>query len=296
MNIKNWSLLIFLSAISGLSFIFSRIAIQGFSPLHIASARAILGGIFVILYARFLSERIEWKTDAKLFLGMGLLNFGIPFLLYSYSATVLPAAHSAVLNATAPLFGAWLSYTLLNEQFTSKKAIGLLLGIIGVAAIFWQRLLFEYDYKAFIGVLACLVGAFCYALAGVYLKRRKKAVSPFGLAGGAQLVAGLFLLPGAAAQLPPNSLTLNVILALLALGLINSAIAYLIYFKLVAEIGATKTLTMTFIAPVFATGWGVLLLSEKVTAEFIIGAPLVLLAAYLVTQGTGPLKTSIERP
>lgn len=290
MNIKNWSLLLFLSAISGLSFTFSRIAIQGFSPAYIASARAIIGGIFVIVYGILISEQIHWKKDTKLFFGIGLLNFGIPFILYSFSATVLPAAHSAVLNATAPLFGAGLSYIILKEQMTIKKIMGLSIGILGVGIVFWQSLFLESDFTFFLGVFACLIGAFCYALAGVYLKHKKNTVSPVGLAGGAQLIAGLLLLPSAATQMPTATLTTNMISALLALGIINSAIAYLIYFKLISKIGATKTLTMTFIAPVFASGWGILLLNERITTQFLIGAPLVLLAAYLVTQGRDSIK------
>lgn len=272
--------LLALGAISGISFIFSRIAVEQFSPLLIATVRTILGGGIVLIYGRIVGESVLWHGNIRLLLIVGILNFSAPFILYSYSATVIPAAYSAILNALAPIISFILATLILNEQYEVKKIFGLGIGIVGVAALCLDDL---SNKGSVLGVVACLAGAGCYAAGGVFAKARAVKLNVISIAGAAQLLSGLLLLPVAGAHMPTTALRLMPTLSLLALVVINSAIAYVMYFRILVNYGPTKALTITFLAPAFAGFWGYIILNEGLNSNFWIGAISIAISVSLIT-------------
>ena len=216
-----------------------------------------------------------------------MVNSGIPFLLYSFAALYLPGSLEAILNSTAPLFGAIFSAIWLAERLTLRKAAGLVLGIAGVVLVSSMDS-FERTPMGFLAVAACLLAPACYALSGIYVKRRASAVKPMAIAGGSQLAAGLVLLPLVFVFPPRQPVTLEVGALTAAFALFCSAVAYLIYYRLISDIGPTRALTVTFLIPVFAMAWGALFLGETITVARIAGAAVILAGTALIAIPGSP--------
>lgn len=245
-------LLLVLSGIWGSSFIFIRYLAPIIAPVATADARMLLAGVALVLLFLLTRFRPEWKKNARHFLVIGLLNSAIPFVLYSVAALVLPAAMEAIFNSMSPMFGAIFVALWMNEKLTPRKIAGLLLGVGGVVTMSSLGGL-KLDTGTVLAVAACILAPLCYGLAGVYIRTRASGVRPMAIAGGSQLLGGLALLPFVA-LFPPaaSAIDTRVALIVVAFALLCSAVAYLIYYRLIADIGPTKALTVTFLIPAFA--------------------------------------------
>jgi drug/metabolite transporter (DMT)-like permease len=289
-------LLLLLSGIWGSSFIFMRYLAPIIGPVATADARMLLAGVALVLF--FLATRFkpEWRKNAKHFLFIGLLNSAIPFVLYSVAALVLPAAMEAIFNSMSPMFGAVFAALWMNEKLTARKIAGLALGVGGVVTMSSLGGL-RFDVQTILAVAACVLAPMCYGLAGVYIRTRASGARPMAIAGGSQLFGGLALLPFVAV-FPPAASSIDVRIAIIVLvfALVCSGVAYLIYYKLIADIGPTKALTVTFLIPVFAMLWGLVLLREAVTLSMIVGAAIILVGTYLVAARGGSQPSARRKP
>jgi len=258
-------------------------------PLLTADMRMLIAGLFLAILFAATGFRLDWKRNWKRFATIGLVNSGLPFLLFCFAALYVPASVESVLNALSPLFGAVFSAIWLGERLTVQKIAGLIIGAAGVASITsFGSLPVSPLLPA--AILACVLATACYGLGGVYIKKRGADLAPKAMAGGSQLAAGLIVLPLAAA-FPPAAIPPPLpLLALVVFALLCSAVAYLIYYKLIAELGPTKALTVTFLIPVFGMLWGWLLLGEKISLAMVGGGVLVLAGTGLVALKRG------ERP
>jgi drug/metabolite transporter (DMT)-like permease len=276
-------LLLVLSAIWGSSFICIRYLAPIIGPMATADVRMLLAGVALVLFFLLTRFKPEWRKNAKHFLVIGVLNSAIPFVLYSVAALVLPAAVEAIFNSMSPMFGAIFAALWMNEKLTARKIAGLLLGVAGVVIMSSLGGL-SVDVRTALAVAACVLAPMCYGLAGVYIRTRASQVKPMAVAGGSQLLGGLALLPFVAVFPPAASvIDARVALIVVSFALLCSAVAYIIYYKLIADIGPTKALTVTFLIPVFAMLWGLLFLNETVTWSMILGAAIILLGTFLVT-------------
>jgi drug/metabolite transporter (DMT)-like permease len=167
-----------------------------------------------------------------------------------------------------------------------RKAGGIALGFAGVVVVsgLWKGGSARASIPA---LLACVAATACYGLAGVYLKRRAKDIEPKAIAAASQLLAGLLIAPAVLAA-PPREVPSGATIAIaVVFALLCSALAYLIYYRLIASVGPTKTLTVTFLMPVFGLAWGALFLGESVTVAMLVGAAVILGGTYLVTAREG---------
>ncbi len=279
MNSKDLSYLFILASIWGGSFIFMHVAAPVFGPVATADLRILIAGIVLCSYFSFQKINLEWRDNWKEYLGIGIVNSAIPFALYSYAAMHIPTGYSVILNSTSPLFGGILSHFILQDKFSAKKFLGVMLGTTGVT--FVSKVGASNTNPAFKwSIIACLGASFCYAITGVYLKSKKKKMNPLGIAGGSQLLAGLFFLPLIYFFPITGIVTTKVALNLLALSFLCSAVAYVLYFKLINSVGATKALTVTFLMPLFGMLWGLLFLGEVISWDMILGAFLILIGTY----------------
>ncbi|RJF97549.1 DMT family transporter [Noviherbaspirillum saxi] len=281
-----------LAAIWGASFLFLRIVAPVLGAVWTAEVRVALAGIAMLLFIAATGRRMHFRANWKPFIVLGTLNSALPFALFSYAALTLPAGYSAILNATSPLWGALVGAAVLGERLTARKLSGLIIGVAGVA--FLVRLgpvAFTTDVA--MAALACIAAALCYGLAGAYSKKASAAIAPPLMATGSQLGAALVLLPFL--PLSPIRAELTPFIALIAalLALLCSAVAYFIYFRLIADLGPTKALTVTFLIPLFALGWGALFLQEAISVNTLIGCALVVLATWLVVFQPAPLVISV---
>jgi len=278
--------LLMLAAIWGGSFIFMRFLSPILGPVTTTGARVLIGGLFLWALFALTGFRLGWRRNWKRFLVLGVLNSGIPFFLYSFAALHIPASLSVILNSLAPMFGAVFSALWLAERLTFRKLAGLGLGVLGVALVTSLDRLTRSPL-ALAGIAACVLAALCYGLAGVYIRKRALDVKPRALAGGSQLVAGALFIPLALAFPPRGEITARVGLTAVAFAVLASGVAYLLYYRLVADVGATRTLTVTLLMPAFGMLWGALFLGERITWVRVLGALVILAGTALVAIPPG---------
>lgn len=274
-------ILILLGAIWGGSFIFMRIISPVLGPLVTTELRVLIGGLALVGYFRIIKFDMQFRQYWKQYLFIGAINSATPFFMYSFAALYIPASYSAILNSSAPLWSAILSVFWLGEKLTLPRSLGLLIGAGGVFLVANVPPP-EVDSGFLLAVFACLLATLCYGFAAVWIKRFGKMLKPMGIAGATQIMAALVLLPAVPAYPIRGEVTPNIVLNLLGLAIICSAVAYLFYFKLIADIGPTKALTVTFLMPLFGIIWGMLFLGEELTAPMLAGMALILLGTGLV--------------
>lgn len=288
--------LLLLAAIWGASFLFMRIAAPVLGSMPTAFFRASLG--MLGLLALLMLIRLPWDFRGKLkaCLLLGVINAGLPSAMYSLAALVLPAGYSAIFNATTPMMGVLIGMLFFAEALTLSKAAGVALGLFGVALLTRTGPV-EFDLQLLLGAGACLVATTCYGFAG-FLTRRwigQQGGLDNRLTAFASLCgASLFLLPffiGSLVVQPPLSWGgLDVWLSLAGLGFVCTAFAYVLYFRLLADIGPIKASTTTFLIPPFGVLWGALLLGEPLSWAYLYGSALIALALWLVVRPSASCK------
>jgi len=279
MNAADAARLVTLAAIWGASFLFMRIAAPAIGPVATADVRMLIAGGALAAYYVATGFDAQWRRWWRYYLFIGALNSAAPFLLYGYAALDLSVGLMAVLNATSPMWGALLSALVLRERLSPGRIAGLMLGVVGVALVSGAE-----ASTRWLAILAGLAAAFCYGLTGVVLRRWGRQTTARGMAVGTQLMGGVLLVP-LLALAPPAWPSAPVVLAVLALGLVCGALAYVLYFRLIADIGATAALTVTYLIPIFGVLWGWLFLGEALSTPMIAGALVVIAGTVLVLRG-----------
>ena len=285
MSAADLARLVGLAACWGLAFVFIRVAVPPLGPVALSVIRTLGAGCVLLLYARAIGVNVEWRARWPRFLAFGILNSAIPFVLIAAGEKVLTAAYSAILVATAPLFGAVVAAVWAREPLTARKLAGLFLGIAGVGLVVGWNPAGAEPPPAW-AIAATLVAAAMFGVAANYARLRTGDIPPMATAAGSQLCAGLLLLPFVVA-VPPVAMPSPVELAnAIGLALASSALAFVLYFRLIANVGAVKTLTVNFLSPLFGVSGGVLLLGEPVTANMVAGTAVILAGTALVLRST----------
>jgi drug/metabolite transporter (DMT)-like permease len=274
--------LLLLSALWGASFIFIRVAVAGLGPFVLVELRVGLAAAGLALSAALLRRlpklRVRWRQFALL----GLVNVAIPFSLISAAEINLTASLAAILNSTTVMFTAIVAAVWMGDALTTRKVFGVVLGIIGVTVLVgWDPM--AVDWAVILSVGAMLVASLGYALGSVYAKRTFVGSSPLAIATGQLTAASLLMLPLAAVSVPDERPSTIVILSVLGLALPSTALAYMLYFRLISNVGPTSTSTVTLLVPLFGLVFGVLLLDEPVGLGTLAGLILILSSVTLIT-------------
>jgi drug/metabolite transporter (DMT)-like permease len=286
-------MLLALAAVWGASFLFIRICVDELGAVGVADGRLLLGvtTLAALLIPAGLVARPS--APARRYLLLGAVNAALPFTLIALAEKRLDASLAAIINAATPLFSALVGAAVGDERITARRGAGLVLGMCGVGLV--VGLAHETIDLAFLAAAGCsLLAALCYALGTTYAKHALAGEPPNTLAVGQQLAAGLILVPVLALSPPPDPGAGGPLAALAALGVASTALAYLIYFRLVKEVGPTSTLTVTFLVPVFGVLWAALFLGERLTPGTLAGGALILASVSLVT-GAGFPRPAAER-
>jgi drug/metabolite transporter (DMT)-like permease len=273
--------LICLGAIWGSSFIFMRVVSPVLGPIVTADSRLFVSGLLLLAYFKIIGFDIEWKKFWKKYVIIGLFSAGLPFFFFAFAARYIPAGYSAILNSTTPMFGAILSTAFLGEKLSLKKLVGLVIGSVGVCCVV-QLGTVHHEPIFYLSMLACLAASCSYAIGAVYIKRFAFDAKPKAIAAASQFMASLVLMPAIPLAPVTGQITHEIVICMTVLSLLCSAVAFLLYFQLIANTGPTKALTVTFLIPIFAMIWGVLFLHEKITASMVGGCILILLGISLV--------------
>lgn len=272
--------LIVLGALWGASFLFMRVAAPAFGPVPLIFVRVTIAALLLVPPMLRRQGAAQVRAVAAPIALVGAINTAIPFTLLAFAALTLPAGLSSVLNASVPLFGGVIGFLWLGQRPSRQRALGLAVGFGGVLVLAWPRLTSASDWRA---VVAALIATVLYALAAHVTQRSLKGVRPLVVAGGSMAAASIMLLPLAVVAWPavPPAASAWGYAALLGVGC--TALAYVLYFRLLARSGPSTAMAVTYLIPVFGVTWGTLLLDERLPASAILGALLVLGGVALAT-------------
>jgi drug/metabolite transporter (DMT)-like permease len=292
MQSRHFAQLVFLSAVWGASFPLIRIAAPAFGPLPMACLRCALAAAVLALLMR--AMRMSWPARAhwRTLTVLSLLTVVAPFVLFNWAGLVIPAGYSAVLNATAPLFGVVAGSVFGEERLTVRKLAGCAAGLLGVALLVRLGPV-EVDARVVLAVLACVAASASYGFGAILMKRATLTHQPLPASAAVHVAACAVLLLPAAAAAPQARIVPEAVAALAVLGMVTSGFMYWISMRLMREIPASAATSSAFMIPLFGVTWGGLFLGEPFTPGMAPGVLLVLLACALVT-GFNPL--ALRRP
>lgn len=277
MKPRDWLQIVILALVWGLSFFFTELCLRDLHPLSLAAGRVALAAAALLAVARLAGQRLPSRPADWAALGvMGLINNALPFSLIMWGQTTIDSGLASILNAMTPLFSFVLAHFLTSdERMSGRGALGIALGFLGAVVLIGPGALAGLGAQS-LGQVAVLGAALCYAAAAIY-GRRLRHLSPLVASAGMTLAATLILLPLAAVLERPwtASPDLTTWSALAALGLVSTAFAYILYFRILASAGATNVLLVTFLVPVTALLLGILVLGEEITSTALAGMALV---------------------
>ncbi|PZP30393.1 MAG: EamA family transporter [Roseateles depolymerans] len=272
-----------LAALWGASFLFLRLGAHDFGPIALAAVRVGLASLILLPLLAWRGQLGQLRQHAAGLLLVGLLNSALPFALFSYAALSITAGLASIVNASTPLWTALVAYVWLRQGLTRGRVLGLMIGFAGVAFLAWDQASFKpgADHRGLWAMLACLGATCCYGLAANASRRFLGQASPLAVATGSQLAAALLLAVPAWAQWPaawPGTLAWG---SAVGLAVLCTAVAYILYFRLMSRVGPTNAVTVTFLIPVFALLWGGLFLGEAVSGRMLAGGGVILVGIAL---------------
>lgn len=282
MTVADLARLASLACLWSLQFMFLRVAVPAFGAPLVVEARCLLGALIMVPAALLLSQRIAPLAQWRSHLAISLANNVVPFLLFAYAARSLPAGYLAIVNGTVPLWTAVFSAWLLGEALGMRRLLGFVLGIAGVGLIVRLGPV-AVDAEVFLAAGAVVLGAALWAYAGVLIKQTSAKLPPVSLAAGSIAYSAVLLSPAWAAT-PHASWSLEAAGSVVGLGVLCTGVAYFFFFRLVRDIGPSRTLSIGFVIPALGVFWGWLILGEPVTLSMLAGGALVLIAMAMVLR------------
>ena len=258
-----------LSAIWGSSFLFMRLGGAEFGAFATAGAREAIGAAVLVPVLWFSGHWKELRRNARPILVVGVLNSGLPFALFAYAVLSISTGLSGILNATVPLFGALIAWAWLGDRLSKSRVLGIAIGFAGVVMLAADNASFKAGGTGW-AVLACLAAATCYGVSASFTKKYLTAIHPQAIATGSQLGATLALALPTIWFWPSHNPGLKPWLAVITLGVLCTAAAYILFFRLIARLGPARAVTVTYLLPVFAVFYGTLFLGEKLTGWMLL--------------------------
>ncbi|CAB3863073.1 DMT family transporter [Achromobacter ruhlandii] len=272
--------LLLLAAVWGGSFLFMRLAVADFGPVALIELRVGLAALFLLPIAlwrgRLRLIRQHWKS----LLVVGTLNAAVPFLLYAYAAQSLGAGFLSVANAVTPIWGAVVGWLWFKDRLPWMRSLGLMIGLVGIFVLVWDKLHFQ-DGGTGPAVIAAISAPIFYGIAANWTKRFLSGVDALANATGSMIAASLVLLPLAISAWPETPASGSAWIATILLAIVCTGAAYIVFFRLIANVGPTGAVSVTFLVPIFGVVWGAWLLDEAITPSIGAGAAIILVGTAL---------------
>ena len=280
MELKNWILLTLLGAVWGSAFMFIKISADDFGPILLVNLRLLLAGALFLPFLLQKKYLAYFKSHFSGILILGIFSNAFPFTMFSYASLGATSNMLGILNGTTAFMTMVVAYFWLKESITPKQIFGIILGFLGILV-----LVNPANGSATLSASGfALVGALSYSFSGVYIQKYQLNANKFVLIGWAMLFGGLLLIPFSFFNLPDQMPNNNAIAALLWLGIVSTGIAYLGYIRLIEQIGAVRTSTVTYLLPVFSIIWGSIFLQEKITWIIFGGFIFVMIGMYFANN------------
>lgn len=295
MNGRNAAELVLLAALWGASFLLMRLAAGEFSAVALVFVRVAGAAALLLPLLLWRGGGATLLQHWRPILVVGLLNSALPFVLFMVAASVLTAGLMSIFNATAPIWGALIAWWWLGEKLGRSRVLGLLIGMAGVVFLAGGKADFKVGTAGIspaLGVAACVLAPLFYGVAANYSRQRLVGVAPLAVAAGSQLAAALLLALPAWLWWPTSPPSAQAWSSAAVLALACTGLAYLLYFRLIAQVGPAKAIAVTFLIPAFAMAWGWLFLAEEPTTAMLLGCAVILAGTAL---STGALRLP-ERP
>jgi len=274
--------LVLLAAIWGGSFVCMRVAAPEFGVLSLIALRLVIATLVLLpllTAARRLAIAARWKQLALL----ALFNSALPFCLLAYATSKLSAGLPSIINATVPFFAALVAWAWIGDRLRRVQVLGLLTGFAGVVVLTLPKLQAGAS-GSLLAVGSGLLGAAMYGFSAIYTRRVLNGVEPMAIALGGTMIAMIYVFPLGFVALPEHVPSTKAWVAAGIVGAICTGFAYVLFYRLFVAIGATKTIAVTFLIPVFGVLWGATLLGEKLTWNIAMGGVLVLLGMAMITE------------
>lgn len=273
------------------SFIFMLLSVHEFGPTPLLLVRLGVSAVVLLAVAAAMGKlghiRQHWRAIAV----GSIISVAMPFLFYAWAAQSLTASFIVIVNALTPLFGGLIARIWLGEHLSRARLAGLAMGFGGILFLVYDNLSFG-DNANGLAIAACIAAPFCYGLAGSYTTKYLQGVDPIALAAGSISAAALMLLPFSLWAWPSTPISMGAWASATALAVLCTALAYIIFFKLIENVGASRTMTVTFLVPPLGVLWGGLFLDETITLNMIIATAIVLCGTLLATGFIGGKRTA----
>jgi drug/metabolite transporter (DMT)-like permease len=271
---------ILLAALWGASFLFMRTGAAEFGSVPLMAVRVAVAALCLLPLLMFKRGLPKLRTHRRALFVVGVTNSAIPFTLLTFATLYLSAGFTAILNATVPFWSALIAYLWLGERLSSLRVIGLLVGTAGVSVLVWGKLSFDAGGGGW-AIVAALSACAFYGFGANFARRHLTGVESLTIATGSMVGACLPMLPLALWFWPAQAPSVKAWLSAIVMGVACTALAYILYFRLIARLGATYASTVTFLIPAFAMLWGALFLNEVISLEMLSGTVLILLGTSL---------------
>ncbi|SFL91363.1 DMT family transporter [Variovorax sp. OV329] len=296
-----WALdLVLLGALWGASFLFMRIGAAEFGAVPTAGVRVGIAALVLLPLMWLRGQAGDFARHWKAAMLVGVSNSGLPFALFAFALLSINSGLAAVLNATVPMFGALVAWAWFRERPDNSRLVGLGIGFVGVALLAGHSAGFKSGsgISPVWAVLACLGACLSYGVSASATRRYLTGVPAFATAAGSQLGASLALLLPTWYFWPAQMPSTRAWLALLAVGVACTGLAYVLFFRLIATAGPQRALTVTFLVPVFAVFYGAIFLDEEITTWMLMCA-LVIVCGVALSTGLvklGRKKAAVPAP
>ena len=283
-----------LGAIWGSSFLFMRLGAAEFGVIATAGVRVGIGAAVLLPILIWSGHWESLRNNAARILSIGLLNSALPFALFAYAVMSISTGLSAILNATAPLFGALFAWVWLKDRPNGWRILGLVIGFAGVVLLAIDKASFKPGGTGW-ALLACLLATVCYGYSASFTKRYLTGVHPLATATGSQVGATLGLAIPTLWFWPEHNPGPGPWMSMLVLGVVCTALAYILYFRLIESLGPARSITVTFLVPVFAVVYGALFLNESLT-HWMLGCGAVVICGTALSTGVIAPRKRRSRP
>ena len=281
MRASDLARLVALAAMWGASYLFMRYAVPHVGPVLMIELRVLIAGIALVLFVRATGGRVGWRRHWKAFLFVGAVGLALPFVLIAQALTAIDASTAAILNALSPLFASLVAAVWIRDPLTPAKLGGIALCLAGTAVLVgWtpQPMTGRELFAASLSVMATAL----YGYTIVFTKVHLKDASPMGTSAGTLLMAGAAMLPFTPVARDLSAVPPMAWLAVLGLAIVSTTVAFIFYYRLIADVGPVKAITVTLLVPIFGMLWGVLLLGERFTPGRVAGCAIILAGCSLI--------------
>jgi drug/metabolite transporter (DMT)-like permease len=287
--------LVALAAMWGASYLFMRYAVPYFGPVALIGLRVLIAGVALAAFLLAAGGSVEWRKHWRAYLFVGAIGLALPFVLIAEALTIIDASTAAILNALSPLFASIVAAVWIRDPITPAKMAGIALCLAGTAVLVGWTPAPMSARELFAASLSVAATAI-YGYTIVFTKVHLKGASPLGTAAGTLLMAAVALMPLVPFAHAPREIAAiptMAWLAMLGLAIVSTTVAFIFYYRLIADVGPVKAITVTLLVPVFGMIWGVAFLGEPITPGRLAGCAIILAGCSLIL---GLLRLPLRRP